>query len=72
MHIWGLTIFSNVLETNCCSYLAQVTAIITYSTVIRYEYYRKTLMSTIALIQACIASQNDAVYKEVALMFAMK
>lgn len=71
MHIWGLTIFSNVLETNCCSYLDQVT-VTTYSPFMRYEYYRKTLMSTIVLIQACIASQNDAVYKEVALMFAKK
>lgn len=45
---------------------------ITCFTVMSYRYCRKQLMSTLVLIQACMVAQNDAVYKEVALMIVMK
>lgn len=38
---------------------------------ISYEYFRKISMPALVLIQACMVSQNDAVYKELALTILM-
>lgn len=41
----------------------------TYSSVMKYEYCRKAFMSTLVLMQACMVSQNDAVYEEEISLF---
>lgn len=57
MHIWALTTLPNDLQRSRCSKRPRIASF----TVMLYEYCGKNVLSTLVLMQACVASQNDAV-----------
>lgn len=47
--------FFKIMLVLCCNYDAISWLRVTYFTLMRYEYCRKTLISTLVLLQACVA-----------------